>query len=62
MEDYYGPYKQDLTSTKRGLVLVKNQYIGHRTDRTSKTIKQRVAKSHNKIQYISIQEYRNATY
>ena len=55
----YGLYKQDLTSTKRGLVLVKNQCAGHRTDRTSKTIGRGVAESHNKVQYISTREHRN---
>ena len=29
---YYRLYKQDLTSTKNRLVLIENQYIGHRTN------------------------------
>ena len=58
----YGPYKQDLTSTKRRLVLVKDQCAGRGTDRTSKTIGQGVAESHNKVQYISTRERKNAIY
>ena len=36
---YYRPYKQDSTSTKRGLVLGQNQCVGYRTDKTSKAIR-----------------------
>ena len=46
---YYGPYKQDNTSTKRRLVLGQNQCIGYGTDKTSRTIGRGVAKSHNYI-------------
>ena len=46
-------------STKRRLILVKNQYAGRGTDRTSETIGQGVAESHNKVQYISTREYKN---
>ena len=35
---YYRPYKQDSTSTKKGLILGQNQYIRSRTDKTSKTM------------------------
>ena len=52
----YGPYKQDITSTKKGLVLDQNQCAGRRTDRTSKTIERGVAESHNKVQYIYTRE------
>ena len=48
----YGPYKQGSTSTKERLVLGQNQYARGRTNRTSKTIGQGVAKSHNKTQNI----------
>ena len=58
----YGPYKQDLTSTKRGLVLVKNQCAGRGTDGTSRAMGRGVAESHNKVQYINTRECRNATY
>ena len=34
----YGPYKQDSTSTERGLVLDQNQYAGCGTDGTSGAI------------------------
>ena len=43
----YGPYKQDSTSTKRRLVLGQDQCTGYGTDKTSKTIGQGVAESHN---------------
>ena len=49
-------------STKRGLVLVKNQCAGCRTDRTSKTMGRGVAKSHDEVQYISTRECKNVTY
>ena len=39
-----------------------NQYAGHETNKTSKTIGQEVAESHNTVQYISTQEHRNTTY
>ena len=58
----YGPYKQDLTSTKRRLVLVKDQCAGRGTDGTSKTIRRGVAESHDKVQYMGTREYRNAIY
>ena len=35
---YYGPYKQDSTSTKKRLVLGQDQYVRYRTNKTSKTI------------------------
>ena len=44
----YGPYKQDSTSTKRGLVLVQNQCARGRTIGTSGTMGRGVAESHNK--------------
>ena len=47
-------------STKRGLVLVKNQCTGRRTDRTSGTIRYGVAKSHDRVQYACTREHRNA--
>ena len=34
----YGPYKQDSTSTKKGLVLDQNQCAEYRTDGTSRAI------------------------
>ena len=40
---YYGPYKQNSISTKRGLVSGQNQCVKDRTDGTSKTIGQGVA-------------------
>ena len=43
----YGLYKQDLTSTKRRLVLVKNQCAGHGTDGTSEAMGRGVAELHN---------------
>ena len=58
----YGPYKQDITNTKRGLVLDQNRYAGRRTNGTSGTIGQGVAESHNKVQYINTRERKNATY
>ena len=45
----YRPYKQDSTSTKKGLVLGQNQYTKGGTDETSGTIGQGVAKSHSNI-------------
>ena len=36
-------------STKKGLILVKNQCAGYRTNRPSGTIGQGVAKSYNKV-------------
>ena len=41
------------------ITLVKNQYTGCGTNKTSKTIGQGVAKSYNRIQYIYTQECRN---
>ena len=58
----YRPYKQDFTSTKNRLVLVKNQCAGHGTDGTSGTIGRGVAESHDKVQYASTRECRNAIY
>ena len=46
---YYGPYKQDSTSTKKRLVLGQDQCTGCGTDKTSGTIGQGVAKSRNYI-------------
>ena len=43
----YGPYIQDSTSTKKGLILDKSQYAKYRTNGTSGAIRQGVAKSHN---------------
>ena len=46
---YYGPYKQDSTSTKRGLVLGQNQYARGRTNKASETIGRGVAELYNYI-------------
>ena len=44
-------------STKKILILVKDQCAGHRTNKTSKTIEWGVAELYNRIQYIYTQEY-----
>ena len=44
----YGPYKQDSTSTKEGLVLGQNQCARGRTNKTSGIIKQRVTELYSK--------------
>ena len=49
---YYGPYKQDSTSTKRRLVLGQDQCTGCGTDGTSKVIGQGVAELYNRTQYM----------
>ena len=49
-------------STKRGLILVEDQCVKYKTNKTSKTMGRGVAKSHNKVQNIYTREYRNATY
>ena len=46
----YGPYKQDSTSTKEGLVLGQDQCAGYKTDKASGAIGQGVAKLHNQSQ------------
>ena len=38
LEECYGPYKQDSTSTKKRLVLGQDQYAGCRTDKTSRAM------------------------
>ena len=43
----YGPYKQDSTSTKRGLVLDQNQCAERGTDGTSGAMGRGVAESHD---------------
>ena len=48
--------------TKKRLILVKNQYAGCGTNRTSKIIKWGVAKLHDEVQYINTWEYRNVIY
>ena len=45
----YGPYKQDSTSTKRGLVLDQDQCAGYRTDGTSRAIGRGVAESRGRL-------------
>ena len=55
----YRPYKWDLINTKKRLILVEDQCAGHRTDRISEIIGQGIAESHNRVQYINTQEYRN---
>ena len=59
MSRCYRLYKQDLTNTKKRLILVENQCAGYRTNKTSKTIKQGVAKSYNKVQYVYTREHKN---
>ena len=49
-------------STKKRLILVKNQYAGRGTDGTSETMGWGVAELYDKVQYVSTREYRNATY
>ena len=62
MERYYGLYKQDIISTKKRLILGKNQYTERGTDGTSGTMGWGVAELHNEVQYVNTQERRNATY
>ena len=59
---YYGPYKQNSTSIKRGLVLGQDQCVKGGTNRTSGTIGRGVAKSYNRVQYMSTREYKNVIY
>ena len=58
---YYGPYKQDSTSTKKRLVLGQDQCTGYRTDGTSGTIGRGVAKlynyAHTKYTYVLMYLY-----
>ena len=49
IEQCYGPYKQDSTSTKKRLILGQDQYAGYRTNKTSKTIGRGVAELRNYI-------------
>ena len=42
----YGPYKQDSTNTKEGLVLDQDQWAGCGTDGTSGAMGRGVAESH----------------
>ena len=56
--EYYRPYKQDSTSTKKRLILGQDQYTGCRTNKTNKTIGRGVAElrnyTHTKHTYVLI--------